>query len=473
MSTNSVDPTLRLLDHILNSIFSYLSFHDIVNVRLVTKHWYRNTPYHLSFDESIFLLENKHNMKFSDWILDSLETSKSMLIKAEKRILSIRNLMRLMDENNFHEVYFKLKNSSNYLPYIFQSTYLSVLHLSCCTLDVYVLNGEAKFSSLQELKLDGVRFYGENLSRFISKYPCIRELRLVDCERQWRNFNKPPMFIVLSNLDNLEKLYVKHYDYMRSIQVIAPNLKVFHFVYPSDCNNNAVYMDIRACTMLREFHLDCERFPIGLNEDLCSNFPHLKTFQSLRTLTLFFTKRLEISTPNLSTFKYIGTKYIPCLAQSDSSKLVETRIELLIKTPKINNAWFEKLIIHINNFSNNIVLSLCIWDEITKFSAMDNRGLQWWIPTQLIHHIEHLELDMTKLKLIRHEFFMRFVIDSLLNMSHSKTLTLSISSYFPTLAHGSANRNKCWRHFLKDFEVNEQINKDFDILKFLFKFTWY
>uniref|UniRef100_M1A402 At1g61320/AtMIF1 LRR domain-containing protein n=1 Tax=Solanum tuberosum TaxID=4113 RepID=M1A402_SOLTU len=261
------------------------------------------------------------------------------------------------------------------------STCLSVLHLSCCTLGEYVLNGEAKFSSLQELKLDGVRFYGESLSRFISKYPCIRELRLVNCERQWRSYNKPEMFIVLSNLDNLEKLYVKHYDYMKSIQVIAPNLKVFHFVYPSDCNNNAVYMDIRACTMLQEFHLDCGRFPVGLNEDLCSDFPHLETLyfgcqtrkytkissQSLRTLTLSFTKRLEISTPNLSSFKYIGTQYIPCLAPSDSSKLVETRIELLIKAPTINNVWFKKLIIHLNNFSNNMVLSLCIWDEVRTY----------------------------------------------------------------------------------------------------------
>lgn len=120
-----VYPTLRLPDHILHLIFSYISFHDIV-----TKRWYRNTPSLLSFDESIFLSENKRNMKFSDWILDSLETSKSMLIKAEKRILSIQfisfhhnviNFKNLMDENNFHEVYLKLNNSLYFLPHIFQS----------------------------------------------------------------------------------------------------------------------------------------------------------------------------------------------------------------------------------------------------------------------------------------------------------------------------------------------------------------
>lgn len=59
--------------------------------------------------------------------------------------------------------------------------------------------------------MDGVRFCGETLSKFISKYPCIKELRLVNCERHWRNFNYNPMFLVLSELDSLEKLYVKHY----------------------------------------------------------------------------------------------------------------------------------------------------------------------------------------------------------------------------------------------------------------------
>ncbi|KAG5617652.1 hypothetical protein H5410_017476 [Solanum commersonii] len=37
-------------------------------------------------------------------------------------------------------------------------------------------------------------------------------------------------------------------------------------------------MDIHACKMLREFHLDCWKFPHGLDpENFCSDFPHLET----------------------------------------------------------------------------------------------------------------------------------------------------------------------------------------------------
>ncbi|KAH0723367.1 hypothetical protein KY289_006411 [Solanum tuberosum] len=37
-------------------------------------------------------------------------------------------------------------------------------------------------------------------------------------------------------------------------------------------------MDIRACKMLREFHLNCSKLPNGLDpENFCSDFPHLET----------------------------------------------------------------------------------------------------------------------------------------------------------------------------------------------------
>ncbi|OIT25108.1 hypothetical protein A4A49_55535, partial [Nicotiana attenuata] len=249
------DPTLQLPDHLLRSIFSYLKCQDLIHVSLVSKNWHRNTPsyFALDFDESLFF-ENipnkslpdvqKSHSNFLDWIHSSLETCKIRLSKAEKRILRIQfnhseniyDLMRLIDENNFHE-----------------STCLTILHLTRCALEEQIFYSEEKFDSLQELKLDGVELSGETLSKFISKCPSIRELSLVNCNLLWR--------IVLPKLDSLKKLCVKlnTYHYITNIQVIAPSLQVFHFVY-SSLKQDAVNMDIRACRMLREFHLDCLKF---------------------------------------------------------------------------------------------------------------------------------------------------------------------------------------------------------------------
>ncbi|KAK6795773.1 hypothetical protein RDI58_009228 [Solanum bulbocastanum] len=61
-----------------------------------------------------------------------------------------------------------------------------------------------------------------------------------------------------------------------TIQVTAPRLRVFHFI--SRDGNFAADMDIHACKMIREFHLNCSKFPNGLDpENFCSDFPHLET----------------------------------------------------------------------------------------------------------------------------------------------------------------------------------------------------
>ncbi|KAM3246125.1 hypothetical protein P3L10_007892 [Capsicum annuum] len=95
-------------------------------------------------------------------------------------------------------------------------------------------------------------------------------------------------------------------------------------------------------------------------------------------------------------------------------------------------------------------------------------------------------LDMNKLK-HQQEYLMRYIIDNLLWMSDPNTLTLSIPASFAPLAHrtskelyGIKDRNcclgtheKCWRHFLKRYEVKEEvIDEREDVLNLIFVFTW-
>ncbi|XP_075106774.1 uncharacterized protein LOC142179797 [Nicotiana tabacum] len=449
LSNYSEDPTLQLPNHLLRSIFSYLKCQDLVHVCVVSKNWHRNTPSYFAFDfdESLFFenlpstslsnVQKSHN-NFLDLIRSSLETCKIRLSKAEKRILrlqfnhpeNIYNILKLIDENNFHEVYLRFGNGLYFsLPCIFQSTCLTVLHLTCCALNEQIFNGKEKFDSLQELKLDGVKLSRETLSEFISKCPYIRELSLVNCNLL--------SFIVLPKLDSLKKLYVKlnTYHSITNIQVIAPNLQVFHFVYTS-LKQVAVNMDIRACRMLQEFHLDCLKFPIGLDhKKFCSDFPHLETLllgpcetwkpvkissPSLRTLILFFTRMYEysrtgvVSAPNLCYFEYIGTTFKPFLAPNDTPKFLKTRIILVYNMEKINRAWFLKLRSHLKNFSNSITLSLCIREEEVRNELESRREG-------------------------------------------------NCCSY---------TGNKCWRHFLKDFEVHEQVAYVKDKLTFMVLAKW-
>lgn len=136
------------------------------------------------------------------------QTSQSKLNKAEKKVLHVQfeyhkniyYLLRLMNENYFHEVYLKIRYFHYSIPVIFQSSCLRI-HVNWSGIDEYLFHSEAKFSSLQKVELYWVNLTGRTLSKFISKWSNIRELRLVNC--------KLLRSIVLPKLDRLEKLYMQ------------------------------------------------------------------------------------------------------------------------------------------------------------------------------------------------------------------------------------------------------------------------
>ncbi|XP_015069587.1 uncharacterized protein LOC107014248 [Solanum pennellii] len=545
-SPNLVDPALQLPHHILHYIFSYLSFHDLFHVRLVNKNWYLNTPtyFKIHFNECLFRNKNPtyyslNEFELRDSIRSSIDTIKNKLINAEKRVLHVefingervRHLTKLLEEYNFHEVYFRTTEYDYKFPYILQSKCLNVLHLNKGYLDKHVLCDEVAIPTLKELKLKYFNLSEETLSKYIHKFPNIRVLSLVKCyldkhvlcdeevtmptlkelKLEWFNLSEETLSkfihkfpnirvlsmvkcwginsIVLTNLACLEKLYVNVSDSssFTNIQVIAPRLQVFHFIlrnkYPEF--KNVVTMDIRACKMLREFHLNCTKFPNGLDpRNLCSDFPHLETLllgpcwtrkpikTSLRKLILSIPKIYEctrktlVSSPNLSYFEYKGITFQPYLAPS---KLLETNYTIVL-VPKIHEimkrAWFLKWRSHLENFSNhNTTLEIRIKTSLCHPSSKPSGRA----PTQPLHYIKHLKVDMNKL-IYQEEHLMRYIIDNLLWMSHPNTLTLSIpTSFSPTAIgvikklYGRRNRNccssthdKCWRHFLKYFEVKEE-----------------
>ncbi|KAK4735972.1 hypothetical protein R3W88_010233 [Solanum pinnatisectum] len=359
-----------------------------------------------------------------------------------------------LDTNKTH-----LRNAENYcryhLPYMFQSTCLTVLHLSRCTLDYpHVLSlGEGKLYSLQD------------------KCPNIRELSLVSC------FSLKP--IVLPKLDRLNKFYVQFmspFSFITIVQVIAPSLQVFHFTVKISSS-------------------------------------------SLRTLFLFFTRMHEDSrtrvvfAPNLSTYQCVGTTFKPFLNPSDAPNLLETKIGLAYHVKKINQPLtFINLRDRLKDFSNNIGLSLCIRDDdddnnelyyllcyiMHIFYPLQNllhQGEGETLPSKVIereqtpplHHIKHVLLDMSKIK-VRYEYLMKYIMNGLFWMSHPDTLTLLIPSRLQPMENDIIeelkNRqegncsceimDRCWIHFLKDFEVCvENIICEKDELEFVFKFTWH
>ncbi|XP_015161728.1 uncharacterized protein [Solanum tuberosum] len=283
--------------------------------------------------------------------------------------------------------------------------------------------------------------------------------------------------------------------------------------------NVAVNMDIRACRMLREFHLECPTFPVGFDhEHFISDFPHLENLilgpcetskrvkissPSLRKLTLMFTqlynynysRKSVVSVPNLCSFQYVGRTFKSSLAPSETRKLLKTiGISLVPHVEKINRAWFLQLRSHLTKLNNRIGLALTIRDQ-TSFSALGKRGHKLWsisigrIPTQVVPHIGHLKLDIRfKVPEESHGCLLKYIIDNLLWMSHPNVLTLSMPTSFAAFALGICNeflisrrednccadtQNKCWRHFLKDFKVRELVtNEKEETKKFNFIFTW-
>ncbi|XP_015069004.1 uncharacterized protein LOC107013656 [Solanum pennellii] len=531
-NTNSDDPTFQFPDHVLHLIFSYLKSQDLFNVRLVSKNWHHNTPsyFPLEFDESIFfentptppsnVIQESHN-KFLEWICSSLETSQSELKRAEKRVIliqfesceNINDLLELINEIDFHEVYLRFRYSNYWIPFIFQSKCLRVVHLTRGRIDKHLFDDETNFVCLEEIELDSVNLSGETLSKFISKCPNIRELKLVNCIVL--------SSVVLPKLDRLKKLYVQSvnfYPAITDVQVIAPSLQVFYFNH-FNRNNVVVNMNIRACRMLREFHLVCHTFPVGFeHEHFISDFPHLEKLvlgpcetskrvnissPSLKKLTLIYTqlynynssRKSVVLVPNLCSFQYVGTTFKSFLAPSETQKLLKTiNISLVPHVEKINRVWFLQLRSHLTKLKNRIELALTIHDQ-TSFSVLGKRGHKLWsisigrIPTQVVPHIEHLKLDIRfKVPEESHGCLLKYIIDNLLWMSHPNVLTISMSTSFAAFALEICNeflisrrednccgdtQNKCWRHFLKDLKVRERVtNENTEIKKFNFIFTW-
>lgn len=198
--------------------------------------------------------------------------------------------------------------------------------------------------------------------------------------------------------------------------------------------------------------------------------------------------KIIVSAPNLSFFQYMGpTSFQPSLAPS---KLLKSSFIVLVpQIDEMNRGWFFKLRSYLENFSNyNTILDLRICEETSSIVGKYPRSkLNGRAPTQPLHHIKHLMLDMNKLK-NQEEYLMRYIIDNLLWMSQPNTLTLSIPTSFAPLAHGvckelydrrdrnccSGTHDKCWRHFLKHFEVKEEVTneKKNKLTKLIFVFTW-
>lgn len=79
----------------------------------------------------------------------------------------------------------------------------------------------------------------------------------------------------------------------------------------------------------------------------------------------------------------------------------------------------------------------------TSFSDLGKHGDLWSnlserAPTQPLHHIKHLKLDLTQLKFPQenHENMMKYIIDSLFWMARPMKLTLSLpTTSFNALAY--------------------------------------
>ncbi|KAL3343643.1 hypothetical protein AABB24_027255, partial [Solanum stoloniferum] len=279
------------------------------------------------------------------------------------------------------------------------------------------------------------------------------------------------------------------------------------FVFRSHRTVAVAHMDIRACRMLREFYLDCLKFPKGLDhENICSDFPHLETLlvrscetekplkilgPSLKKCVLSFPPQYEysrqiiVSVPSSSFFQYMDTPILSSLApSSDTSELLESIILVLVPQVHVmNRGWFLNLTSHLESFSNyNTILDLRIRVETSYLVGKLNGRTS----TKPLHHIKHLMLEMIELK-FQQEYLMRYIIDNLLWMSHPNSLTLSVPTSFASLTYGvskelferrngnccSGTHEKCWRHFLKHFEVKEEvIDEKEDVLKLIFVFTW-
>ncbi|XP_059457266.1 putative F-box/FBD/LRR-repeat protein At1g78840 isoform X2 [Corylus avellana] len=470
-TVESMDQISQLPGHIIHYILSLLhNAKDAARTSILSKRW-RDIWTSLSilkFDqrkiqEQEGYLDTRNKEKaFKDFVDNSLKSHLQRKLSIHKLVLYItscdlelaRNLDRWINvaiENNMKELDLHVVGKVLFysLPQtIFAATTMTGLRLCGCGL---LSLGDIKLPQLQKLYLRDLFVDQQTIEDLISSCPLIEDLRFIRCTGL--------KDLQVSGLLKLDRFEVHLCHEPKNIEVKVPNLQTFWY-----CGKKSTpcQIDLVACVRLKSLTLVDANMTDEMFQDLFASFPlldklDLSKCNKLKNITIssIRLKRLalrgctnlieaDIDTPNLSSFEYKGNKMpisFPnplCLKEAKLSFDPVYRASNELRLEKADVLWFGRLREFLSKFNNCNGLKLVVHSK--------------------------------KIEIIRQSMSFEDLLDHLLRTWHPETLSIvssSSSREFPELVYRkimdreenpsccsyNTQKNKCWRHFLKDIKI--------------------
>ncbi|WMV35041.1 hypothetical protein MTR67_028426 [Solanum verrucosum] len=375
----------------------------------------------------------------------------------------------------------------------FTAKSLIVLRLGGFKLDFPLIVDHMKLTKLRELSLTDVLLEEQTILEICSAYPAVEDLRLIRCEGV--------KDLLISDLPRLIKLTIHQaneitWEY-RSIRIQAVNLQSLYY---KGCNRQLKF-DVTTFKLLKELSITNELITDLVVENLVSELPLLEKLElnfcfklmtlkfsscMLRQLTFRSGKSLMeivIDTPNLIRFEY-GASKLPVIFSLTTSSLQECYLKLM-PSDHLSTSWFQNLKEYLSRFKQLNLLVLSIDSTTNTFIVEElNGALSCALSV----------VKLVKIKKVMESLNFETLLDGLLWTCHPETLSID-----RTWEHNEdfvqflreklmqreiapvccdSRRIKCWRHYLKEIEVESSTRQygnpssSSRVSTVCFKLTW-
>ncbi|KAL2332302.1 hypothetical protein Fmac_019883 [Flemingia macrophylla] len=486
LSLESVDRISQLPDHVVHRILSHLrNVNDAVRTSILSKRW-RALWYSFSiliFDERKFAARNgdedNKEMAFRDYVSNSLFDRLRKKIYMQKFVLHMTSYdlvddtpfldfwLNIVIDRNIKELdlHVGISNGIRYtLPsVVFSSETLTGIRLSGCKLETC---DAIMLPHLQKICLCKLHLVESVIQNLISSCRSIQDLRIIKCSGL-KNLH-------VSNLNQLTRAEIHHCTQLKKVKISAPSLDTFWY-----CGKRTTpcKVSLEGCTSLKRLTLGhpqvmrdfCENqisnFPLLEKLDLCMSNDKIKyiifTNHHLQKFSLKGCKKLrfvQVCAPNLVSFECKG-ETMP-LVDIRPFCLTDAKLSFVPK-PKVVG-FGDKMWITMKSFIGKFE------SEGFKLVLYSSKNI---IIYEDLNNVKLPPVPDLGFEILKSTTCIDDILYSLLRTLLPVTLTIISSRYseFPKSVYEmvknkdkdpiccvyNAPRNKCWRHFLRDVNLED------------------
>ncbi|KAF2308113.1 hypothetical protein GH714_035374 [Hevea brasiliensis] len=372
----AVDYISLLPEHILHHILSFLPIKQIAKTSALSKTWFQawNAFQILEFDFNAIFSGNRNLYRYPD-----LENNRQKLYDTVEQIL-LRRRRQMITLTKFTvivpAVHQRPEVVSTMDRWICHALGSHVLDLKNCKLKLHP-GGDIKLPFLKKLSLTTVFADDIVVSKLLAGCPLIEDLNFIWC------FGFKTLQI-LDHHANLLKLRVEWLKHLEQIKLEAHNLRSLELHGPSwpsrlevvSLKNLTSLIISKAPITDKWLNEQLNKFAHLENLDLfsCPMLTSIKIWSShIHTLHISSCKelaRIEIDTPNLSSFSYSGD-----IISFSSNDLILSEVMLCLESEIMDVSWYIRWIEFLDKFNQHC--------KVLNWKLISTTGKSFLIPKEI------------------------------------------------------------------------------------------